>query len=1166
MSPPVVEDLLFKKSRSSSSAESENTETWIRRAMFSESLDPDESSDNWNDPQAPPTVSRPAIDPRHPDSSVATASNVNNNSRFHIPFHLPHKASFKNDEPEVVATTMICNSRDNSDIEITQGYLESESEDEDEEDHRDNDGSTAATHQSVSVGVAGKQDDLARRIVQPLVVLLEEDTVKHTYRFTNLQLEISDDNPNKNHSRSNETVSGSLDLLAVERGESTLICKLIPTRARSFATRITTRAELEEHSVGTTKEESRSSRKTVNTEPKQEISSEVGWAGQIWRSALIRLLLITLDDANRFRLSRALQLSLSFLTGYESYLLESVVEGLGQLDSDMKSIWKRAFSNRNVSRVIVQALRFRFDFLFHWGTALTWNRPFDVFGQLPIIGAITRFPATENFPTTRNHALASIFRVVLGEGNWPTRVLTGGREGLITDDPNNTAQNLTAESNGFELANRNQYGTHFGRVHTNRFRFEHRLPTDESLVRTFVTTPMSTVTNNGVVHSLRQLAKHWHNMLYQEYGNFAHQRMEQLSPFDTLRTHIPEVLVTLSSLRGRNVWDSVVLGPIIQKLQRLPPDTTAERARRLVRKLHRQVVVPVCGGIATVVEPFRSWLDAIAIALDHVEEEAKEVYRLVSSVELGIRIGYDIMSQVSWKVPSDAVLKRAILRYIQRKPLSEKHGITERHIAEALDRTTPRDKRTLIELVQKKQAYTFPAKLLLARVKTLLQRELRRDIMNGAILSLSKGEYVNKMNEDTWYWLESDKKCELYSYMGKNGKKHQFVHVNSGSVKVVTKESDMNVRVRAYVPVAEAISRAQKMFMTIELNHGKKFSYNAFMEFSPLRDALRKLIVVSQMTCEALDNARLNILSEIQRTHEANDDPQNLVVVGGGPSGMITTLHCTENCLVGGGVVKLFEARDSFAKGGSTYERAQIVRLDARWIAMLRYHCGTGFEDVYIPASGETDAQLGNTLPSQGFVEITIKDLENMLHVEISRFWSRGLISVFTDSWSRFDHLTNSLIKLGENLKVGDVILHQLSSDGDSCTEGRLWKVVELVYTKLLGVDDLKVGEEYGVYYRHQQVVLPFRLIGVDLATKEYHFEPELSGITDLRVNIKDLPSVYPAGTSTNAHADVHEVIIQSLKKNEQGRFSRESLLMDTIKKRKFTLHIGKAHVVEAIG
>ena len=281
---------------------------------------------------------------------------------------------------------------------------------------------------------------------------------------------------------------------------------------------------------------------------------------------------------------------------------------------------------------------------------------------------------------------------------------------------------------------------------------------------------------------------------------------------------------------------------------------------------------------------------------------------------------------------------------------------------------------------------------------------------------------------------------------------------------------------------------------------------------------------------------------------------------------MIAAIHCAENCLMGGGVVKLFEARDSFAKGGSTYERAQIVRLDARWIAMMRYHCGTGFEDVYIPASGETDSQLGNTLPSQGFVELTIKDLENMLHVEISRLWSRGLISVFTDSRSRFDHITNSLTKLGENLKVGDMLLRHVNSDGAKCTEGRLWKVVELVYTKLLGVDDLRVGEEYGVYYRPQQAVLPFKLTEVDLSTKDYLFSPIGLGISEVRVNIKDLPSVYLAGTSLSAHADVHEVIIECLERNEMGHFCRDTLLMDKIKKKQFTLHVGKTHVIEAIG
>lgn len=64
-------------------------------------------------------------------------------------------------------------------------------------------------------------------------------------------------------------------------------------------------------------------------------------------------------------------------------------------------------------------------------------------------------------------------------------------------------------------------------------------------------------------------------------------------------------------------------------------------------------------------------------------------------------------------------------------------------------------------------------------------------------------------------------------------------------------------------------SRAQKASMTIELEYGKRFSYSAFMEFTHLRKPLRRLAVVSQIACEELDNARLNILKETQRSRRS---------------------------------------------------------------------------------------------------------------------------------------------------------------------------------------------------------------------------------------------------------------------------------------------------------
>jgi hypothetical protein len=192
--------------------------------------------------------------------------------------------------------------------------------------------------------------------------------------------------------------------------------------------------------------------------------------------------------------------------------------------------------------------------------------------------------------------------------------------------------------------------------------------------------------------------------------------------------------------------------------------------------------------------------------------------------------------------------------------------------------------------------------------------------------------------------------------------------------------------------------------------------------------------------------------------------------------------------------------------------------------------------------------------------------LENILHVEVSRFWSKGLISVFTDCRSQFDPCTNALTKSGENLKVGDIVLHKLDSNGLLCPEDRPWRVVELLYTKLLDINDLKVGDEYGVYYRPEHVVLPFKLSAVDLRTKLYQFQSMHAGVEDLSFSVHDLPSIYPAGTGLKAHADVHKVVLESVDANPRGEHHRIELPMSCIKEEKFTLDVGNSHVIEAIG
>jgi hypothetical protein len=253
-------------------------------------------------------------------------------------------------------------------------------------------------------------------------------------------------------------------------------------------------------------------------EAHSEPISEVGLLQWLWRMFLRIFLYFTNDAVNRLRFSRGLQDNLPFQAGYESFVLGGVVRAM-DLD-EPGSNWtnlRLGFSNLNASRVLVQNFGSRWDRFWHLSTQITWNRLFDFIGRFPFIG-ITAFPATENFPSSKNHALRAIFRQFL-EGTWFTRSLTSNQQGIVTLDRNTPAQNLAAESTGFEAANRNQFGTMFGRENTNEFRLEHRLPTDESIVRTFMTSPAGTMINNGVEHVLRCLAKHWKNMLYQENGN-----------------------------------------------------------------------------------------------------------------------------------------------------------------------------------------------------------------------------------------------------------------------------------------------------------------------------------------------------------------------------------------------------------------------------------------------------------------------------------------------------------------------------------------------------------------------------------------------------------------------------------------------------------------------
>jgi hypothetical protein len=216
-----------------------------------------------------------------------------------------------------------------------------------------------------------------------------------------------------------------------------------------------------------------------------------------------------------------------------------------------------------------------------------------------------------------------------------------------------------------------------------------------------------------------------------------------------------------------------------------------------------------------------------------------------------------------------------------------------------------------------------------------------------------------------------------------------------------------------------------------------------------------------------------------------------------------------------------------------------------------------------VPVESQNIAPLFR--PTQGFVEITIKDLENMLHVEVSRMWSKDVIQCYTDSKSQYDIASNGLTKFGGALKVQDRILRRVDPDGNRVKGYYSWKIADLVYVQPLGLDDLRVGEEYAVYIRLKNAVLPFKLTGVDLQSRTYTFMSLKKYEEDLKATAHNLPSVYRKGTA-HRHGDVEKLIVECVIKGSSGGYVRDELPMKLVRKEKFTLDIGHTHVVECIG
>jgi len=189
-----------------------------------------------------------------------------------------------------------------------------------------------------------------------------------------------------------------------------------------------------------------------------------------------------------------------------------------------------------------------------------------------------------------------------------------------------------------------------------------------------------------------------------------------------------------------------------------------------------------------------------------------------------------------------------------------------------------------------------------------------------------------------------------------------------------------------------------------------------------------------------------------------------------------------------------------------------------------------------------------------------------MLHIEISKLWSKGLIQVYTGSRASYDAETNSVIKFGKHLKVGDFIYRNVDRYGKKSADKHSWKVFDLKYTGTLDYTNLQIGHEYGVFSRKEQAVLPFVLVSINLQTGRYAFKAQLQGIDDVVCSQQNLPSIYPQGTERGAHSYIHTIVLESVEPKRGGIYIQDEITMKDIQDDKFVLDLGRTHVVEAIG
>jgi hypothetical protein len=188
--------------------------------------------------------------------------------------------------------------------------------------------------------------------------------------------------------------------------------------------------------------------------------------------------------------------------------------------------------------------------------------------------------------------------------------------------------------------------------------------------------------------------------------------------------------------------------------------------------------------------------------------------------------------------------------------------------------------------------------------------------------------------------------------------------------------------------------------------------------------------------------------------------------------------------------------------------------------------------------------------PSQGFVEVTVKRLENMLLDEIIRLRSKDLLHYYSESKVDVDVTTGALKKMGVALKVGDLI----QPNGD----GKTWEVKSFIYNSSLEPHELIQEGSYDMVSPRDGKVHPYRLERMDTHFDWYQFTAQEAGVGNIAGKAGQLPPIFRSGEG--------RIDPTSIRIEEGQTEERDVLDFDKVAKTSFDLDVANYHVLVAYG